>query len=254
MRTSVCSAGWTCWLAAFCLGGSGVAQQSKTPDDLPTFGTTVVIPSGLRGDIYLVRKNTTILPDFDRLKLKPAGAIWTTTLNIPPRQWREGFPGVTKRNEWFAINYTGRFWIEKPGQYKFALLSDDGSQLYIDDQLVIDNDCQHSPDVRTAKITLGGGVHRIRVPYFQGPRDCIALILAVAGPEEPWRIFTTDEFKPPPNLDDWKYTATGSLAIGPDHDVSSLGVDELLRAVSSRAAHALTNGCAVYPPVHNCGN
>jgi hypothetical protein len=58
----------------------------------------------LRGDIYLVRKNTKIVPDFERLKLKTEGAIWTTTLDIPPRHWREGFPGVTTRNEWFAIN------------------------------------------------------------------------------------------------------------------------------------------------------
>jgi hypothetical protein len=143
---------------------------SREPTATPTFGTTVVIPSGLRGEIYFLPKDTTVLPDFENSSLEPVGTIWTTTLNIPPRHWRDGFPGITKRNEWFAINYTGRFWIDKPGWYKFALLSDDGSNLYIDDQLAIDNDCQHPPDTRAARVLLSGGIHRIRVPYFQGPR------------------------------------------------------------------------------------
>jgi hypothetical protein len=58
------------------------------------------------------------------------------------RDFTEGFPGVTKRFEWFAIDYTGRIWIARPGVYQFELMSDDGSKLYIDD--VIDNDWLHS--------------------------------------------------------------------------------------------------------------
>src|SRR6185369_16115150 len=101
-------------------------------------GTTVVIPSGLRGNIYRIRRNSARLPDFRRLK--PVGAIYTDSLNVPPQDFRQGFPGVTKRFEWFAIDYTGRFWIEHPGRYRFLLMSDDGSKLYIDDAVVVDND------------------------------------------------------------------------------------------------------------------
>jgi hypothetical protein len=206
---------------AFWLASMASAQQSaatlaasREPNATPSFGTTLVIPSGLRGDIYFLPKDTTVLPDFENTNLEPVGAIWTTTLNIPPRHWRDGFPGVTKRNEWFAINYTGRFWIDKPGRYRFLLLSDDGSNLYIDGQLVIDNDCLHPPATRGAAVILSGGIHRIRVPYFQGPRDCLALVLTVAGPDEPWRIFNTEDFKPPSNPEDWKYgtlTQMGAL-------------------------------------------
>ena len=38
-----------------------------------------------------------------------------------------------------------------------------------------------------------------------GPRFQVALVLSVAGPGEPLRVFSTDEFKPPPNPEDWKY-------------------------------------------------
>src|SRR5215472_3406171 len=122
---------------------TAIAQE----DPVPKFGTTVVIPSGLRGEIYHIRRNTSKLPDLQ--KRKPAGIIYTESLNVPAQDFRQGFPGVTKRFEWFAIDYTGRFWIEKPGKYRFALTSDDGAQLYIDDQLVVDNDGMHP--ARTAE-------------------------------------------------------------------------------------------------------
>jgi hypothetical protein len=175
------------------------ASVSFAQDEpIPKFGTTVVVPLGLSGAIYHIRPNTAKLPNFRKLKLK--GTIYTASLNVPPQDFRQGFPGVTKRFEWFAIDYTGRFWIEKPGMYRFALTSDDGAQLYIDDQLIVNNDGVHPPRTEQGEVELSGGVHRLRVPYFQGPRSEVALVLEVAGPgDEQMRIFSTDEFKPPPN-------------------------------------------------------
>ena len=97
---------------------------------VPTFGTTVVINSGLKGLVYHVTPGARHLPKFD--KLKPQGAVYTTSLNITPRDFREGFPGVTDRYEWFAIDYTGRFWIENAGSYGFSLMADDGARLWVD--------------------------------------------------------------------------------------------------------------------------
>jgi hypothetical protein len=54
-------------------------------------------------------------------------------------------------------------------------------------------------------VDLAGGIHAIRVEYFQGPRMDVALILRVAGPRQRLHIFSTDEFKPPPNPDDWTF-------------------------------------------------
>ena len=176
--------------------------------DEPTaiFGTTVVIPSGLRGLVYHIHHNRTVLPDFE--KLKPAGPpIYTSSLNLPPQDFRQGFPGVTKRNEWFAIDYNGKFWIAEPGMYSFSLLSDDGAKLYIDDQVIINNDGVHAPLEKTGAVELAGGLHRIRVSYFQGPKYQIALVLKVAGPGQEARVFSTDEFKPPPDPGQWRFPA-----------------------------------------------
>jgi len=170
-----------------------------------TFGTTVVVPGGLEGVIYHIPKNSKTIPDLS--KIKAQGKIYVSTLNIPLRDFKEGFPGVTKRQEWFAIDYTCRFWIEKPGPYRFALTSDDGSRLYIDDQMAVDNDGIHPADTKFGTVDLAGGIHKIRVQYFQGPRLQVALVLQIAPPEEELRVFSTDEFKPPANPENWKFPA-----------------------------------------------
>ncbi len=180
----------------------GIAQAARG-QDTATFGTTVVIPSGLRGLIYNIKDNTNHLPKFK--KLKPVGAIYTASLDIPPQDFQRGFPGVTDRFEWFAIDYTGKFWINNPGWYAFDLLSDDGSRLYIDEEEIIDNDGLHPPEEKSGIVNLEGGIHDLRVSYFQGPRFHIALVLKVAGPGEELRVFSTDEFKPPPNPEDWRF-------------------------------------------------
>jgi hypothetical protein len=160
------------------------------------FGTTVVIPSGLEGRVYHLKRETKVLPDFK--KLKPRGKVYASSLNVPSQDFRQGFPGVTKRTEWFAIDYAGRFWIEKPGKYDFSLTSDDGAKLYIDRELIINNDGTHGPLERRGVCELAHGVHEIRVSYFQGPRFHVALVLKIAPPGESMRIFSTDDLKPPP--------------------------------------------------------
>ncbi len=100
--------------------------------------------------------------------------------------------------EWFAIDYTGEIWISKAGKYHFVILSDDGSRLYLDQEGVIDNDGVHPPVSRRGTVSLKTGLHRLRVSYFQGPRQTIALVLKVKGPGTGWRVFDTDDFKAPP--------------------------------------------------------
>ena len=186
-----------------------IAAFAQQNSKIPVFGTTVVVSSGLRGQIYFIHHGAKRLPDFSHLK--PRGAIYTSELNIPPQDFQLGFPGISKRKEWFAIDYAGKFWIREPGPYRFSLTSDDGSQLYIDDLLVIDNDGVHPPETRLGDINLNTGIHRIRIAYFQGPKYQVALVLEVAPPGETnLRIFSTDEFKPPPNPEDWPSSAPSS--------------------------------------------
>jgi hypothetical protein len=163
---------------------------------VPTFGTTVYSNSGFTGRVYHVPPGTPNLPKFSKLQSK--GAIYTTSLNVPARNFREGFPGVTQRFEWFAIDYTARFWIDSAALYRFSLTADDAGKLYIDGHEVVDNDGIHRPRTRTGRRELKRGVHTMRVEYMQGPADEVALVLEIAGPGEDFHVFNTNDFRPPP--------------------------------------------------------
>jgi PA14 domain len=193
-------------LAAGCILaiGSGAhalaGQEPVYKFSTTVFGTPVVIPAGLKGLVYELAPGTGKLPAFE--SMQPVATIYSTSLNVPPQDFTQGFPGVINRLEWFAIDYTGKFWIEKRGKYKFLLTSDDGAKLYIDDSLIIDNDGVHPPLDQKASVKLPAGAHRIRVSYFQGPRFHVALTLHVAGPGQKMHLFSTDEFRPPSDAGD----------------------------------------------------
>jgi len=107
--------------------------------------------------------------------------FFTNELNVSPRSFTEGFPGVTTRTEWFAIHYHGSFVVRAGDHYTFRLVSDDGALLYIDGYLIVDNDGQHPPAAKEATVPLAAGRHELKVAYYQGPRDRIALQLFVTG-------------------------------------------------------------------------
>jgi hypothetical protein len=85
------------------------------------------------------------------------------------------------------------------------LLSDDGSRLYIDGHQVADNDGQHAARGYPGVDSLKRGEHRIRVSYFQGPANEVALILAVIPPgDDDFSLFSTDDYLSPEALAEWK--------------------------------------------------
>ena len=115
--------------------------------------------------------------------------FFTDHLNVPPRSFTDGFPGITSRTEWFAIYYHGRFRVQVSDYFTFRLISDDGSLLYVDGHLIIDNDGGHPPAVKLATIPLAAGEHLLNVEYYQGPRDRIALQLFVIGSDGKQKLF-----------------------------------------------------------------
>ncbi len=158
----------------------------------PVFGSATYEEYALKGDIYFFPVGTNHLPDFSRLS--PVGSIYARELNVSIRPFTQGFPGITKRFEWFGIRYRGNFRLNGAGNYKFRLNSDDGSKLWIDNKLVIDNDGLH-PVGHTSKsgnIYLSNGKHYMVVEFFQGPRAMLGLQLYVTPPGGQEEIFHPD--------------------------------------------------------------
>jgi len=66
----------------------------------------------------------------------------------------------------YSIEWRGKLVAPADGTYGFHLLSDDGSELYIDQRLVVDNSGPHSPKAATGSAVLSRGAHRFRLRYM----------------------------------------------------------------------------------------
>lgn len=68
----------------------------------------------------------------------------------------------------YSIRYTGYIYIPRGGEYTFYLYSDDGSQLYIDQDLIVDNDnvYLHNDKVYKGSVRLSKGFHSFKMLYF----------------------------------------------------------------------------------------
>ncbi|HEY0757676.1 MAG TPA: PA14 domain-containing protein [Acidisarcina sp.] len=158
-----------------------------------SFGSIVSTPGSLCGDVYELEEGTQKLPNF--WNFNAVGTLHAFTLDVPPQRFLNtgGIPGITRRTEWFGIDYHGAFLVRTPGEYEFELTSDDGARLYIDDGLLISLDGTHSARTKSARIDLGPGRHTIHVPYFEGPL-AVALVLLVKPPGGQLELFDMRNF------------------------------------------------------------
>ena len=127
----------------------------------PSVTTTAIIDfanpqiNGVRWTLYPL--HTDRLPDFSSLQPSATGRCLHLSLDELP---------VPDR--YFAVRFTGRIWIDLPGTHTFSLTSNDGSRLWIDGHLVVDNDGLHAAQQVEGNIYLEGGFHHLTLDYFQG--------------------------------------------------------------------------------------
>ena len=96
------------------------------------------------------------IPNFDKLKPVAQGKVFQFGLEKID---------VPKNN--FALQLESFIQIDKDGQYEFSTSSNDGSKLYIDNKLVVDNDGEHGVRQISVSLYLTEGRHSIRATYFQ---------------------------------------------------------------------------------------
>lgn len=68
----------------------------------------------------------------------------------------------------FGIEWEGYLSIAQKGVYQFATKSDDGSLVYINGNLVVDNDDLHATRYISGIVHLDEGFHHVRIKYFDG--------------------------------------------------------------------------------------
>ena len=70
--------------------------------------------------------------------------------------------------DYFGYVFEGVMKIEQSGLYTFTLLTNDGSDLYIDGVLACDNNVRTGYTVASGSIFLQKGFHKYRIRYFEG--------------------------------------------------------------------------------------
>ncbi|MDG0963426.1 MAG: PA14 domain-containing protein [Opitutales bacterium] len=97
------------------------------------------------------------VPDFSGLEPKKTGTLANGLFDITRSEIKNNFGFV----------FQGEIECIKKGKYSFTLSSDDGSILFINDKVVVDNDGIHGIETAKGSIDLNKGKHNIEVRYFE---------------------------------------------------------------------------------------
>jgi hypothetical protein len=109
------------------------------------------------------------------------------------------------RSDEVGAVFTGYVDVAESGFYTLSVESDDGSRLYVGDDLLVDNDGEHAMTERAGTIGLMAGQHAVRVEFFEHLGGA-GLVVRYEGPglarqiipEEAW----THEVEPSPCPED----------------------------------------------------
>ncbi len=96
----------------------------------------------------------------------------TDRVDGPPHRWTRP-PADDISSDNFSVRWQGEVRIERSGEYVVYTNADDGSRLFMDGRLVIDDWTEHAEVLRERSVTLTPGVHRITVEYFQAAGDAV---------------------------------------------------------------------------------
>lgn len=125
--------------------------------NLSPFSNQLTTATVLRGLNYKYYEGTwSALPNFSTL-------IPIETGNTPGVDI-----SVRNRDENYAIQWEGYIYIPVAGNYTFETNSDDGSRVWINGSLVVDNDGAHGMQYREGTRNLSVGSHQIVIGFQQG--------------------------------------------------------------------------------------
>lgn len=96
-----------------------------------------------------------VLPNFASLTPVKTGIVNNFDLSI------------ANRTDQFGVEFTGYISVPADGIYTFYTTSDDGSKLWIDNRVVVDNDGLHGAIEKSGSIGLKAGKHYLRAQFFE---------------------------------------------------------------------------------------
>lgn len=134
---------------------------------------------GLRYEVFRPAGSEQLkqIPDFASLKPVQTGEVES----LSPDAFVQG----DKDN--YAVVFRGYIDFPAAGQYRLSISSDDGSKLFLNNRLVVENDFTH-PESQLSRIArAGAGLNPVRIEYFssRGGRALKMQMQKVGSPDEP---------------------------------------------------------------------
>ena len=146
---------------------------------------------------YFALSGATQLPDFDSLTRYKADFL--AQINYPSQY---GYFATSGRADQIGALFQGIVYIPQTGLYTISIESDDGSRLYLGDDLVINNDGTHTMIEKTHTTGLAQGWHRARVEYFDNA-GAQGVIVRLDGPGLPRQPIPASHWRTETCVADW---------------------------------------------------
>lgn len=227
-------------------GDSGPAHRSLTLSVTRSSGSSSSSP-GLYTELFVRSTALATLSDIPWNSTPTAVSIVpdATLASSSAARWNGG-PATR-----YGIRMRGTIAIPAAGTWTFTTASDDGSALYINGTLVVNNDGLHSSQSRSGTIVLAAGSAAFDLRYFQNAGGSL-LSATWAGPGVAAASIPESAFTCTPALQIPGLAASGTVSILGDNSAHSVYVDAFNSGigpygtgnVSSTSALVSTNSIA----------
>ncbi|MEW6159199.1 MAG: two-component regulator propeller domain-containing protein [Verrucomicrobiota bacterium] len=163
--------------------------RSEPADSQPAPAASRLLQPGLIAEFFAMARNAPVLSD---VSLAGHPLVRRVDPNIDWPGVPRGF-GDFVIDVVFAVRWTGKLRVTRPGTYTFYIESDDGSRVWIDGQPVAISDGPHGMIEQSGRIELSAGDHEVRVDYFQNTVGA-GCRLSWSGPSLPKEIIPASVF------------------------------------------------------------
>lgn len=131
-------------------------------NQLPVVPSSYLTPSGAKANVHGLKGEYFNNDDFSG---SPVLQRTDSQVNF---DYGTGSPAPGVNSDHFSVRWTGTITVPKNGEYSLGLTSDDGSKLYLNHQLIIDNSGDHSSKTKTKSVSLKAGkAYNIKIEYHE---------------------------------------------------------------------------------------
>ncbi len=135
------------------LPGDTITAQVTVLSYLPAVKPNATLQKGLKVSVYELSPKS--VDDLETAKPVKENLVKEISLDQLPRE------------EYAGLMYNGYIQIPEEGIYTFFVSADDGAKLWINRELVVDNDGTHSNVEKSGRIALRKGLHAFKLSYIQ---------------------------------------------------------------------------------------